>query len=95
MIQISQLTTEQLPKALMLAMRHKTTPTIDWELCGNILEHEKIRLVFFGTHWVAMEINPFSNHTKATQKSVSALDAVIKCYIQIKLGDAINLNLNE
>lgn len=95
MIQISQLTTEQLPHALMLAMRHKTTPTIDWELCGNILEHEKISLVFFGTHWVAMEINPFGNHTKATQKSVSALDAVIKCYIQIKLGDFIDLKINK
>ena len=95
MIQISQLTTEQLPHALMLAMQHKTTPTIDWKLCGNILEREKISLVFFGTHWVAMEINPFGNHTKATQKSVSALDAVIKCYIQIKLGDIIDLETNQ
>ncbi|ENV36813.1 MULTISPECIES: phage protein NinX family protein [Acinetobacter] len=95
MIQISQLTTEQLPHALMLAMQHKTTPTIDWKLCGNILEREKISLVFFGTHWVAMEINPLGNHTKATQKSVSALDAVIKCYIQIKLGDIIDLETNQ
>lgn len=95
MIQISQLTTEQLPHALMLAMQHETTPTIDWKLCGNILEREKISLVFFGTHWVAMEINPFGNHTKATQKSVSALDAVIKCYIQIKLGDIIDLETNQ
>ncbi|EPH37805.1 hypothetical protein L291_4009 [Acinetobacter guillouiae MSP4-18] len=42
-----------------------------------------------------MEINPFGNHTKATQKSVSALDAVIKCYIQIKLGDVIDLKINK
>lgn len=73
----------------MLAMQHKTTPTIDWKLCGNILEREKISLVFFGTHWVAMEINPSNSGQKATQKFKSALNAAIKCSIQMKLGNKI------
>ena len=49
----------------------------------------KISLIFFGTHWIAMEINPSNSGQKATQKSKSAINAVIKCYIEIKLGSEI------
>lgn len=40
-IHVSQLTPEQLPHALMLAMKRKTPPEINWELAGKIIEKEK------------------------------------------------------
>lgn len=86
MIKISQLTTEQLPYALMQVMGLDVLPIINWELCGKLIEQEKISLIFFGTHWIAMEINSSGNCKKATQKSKYAIDAVIKCFMQIKLG---------
>ena len=59
--------------------------TLDWEFCGRLIEQEHISLIFFGTHWVAMEINPSHTRNKATQKSKSAIEAIIKCFLQIKL----------
>lgn len=42
MISISQLTTQQLPYVLMQAMELDELPTINWELCGKLIEQEKL-----------------------------------------------------
>ncbi|MFU8927227.1 phage protein NinX family protein [Acinetobacter puyangensis] len=91
--QVSQLTPEQLPHALMLAMKRKTVPGINWDPAGKLIEKEKISLIYFGTHWVAMYMRPFTDEHDATQKSASPLDAVVKCFIQKKLGSEIDLSL--
>ncbi len=39
---VSDLTPNQLPYALAQAMKVKSTPVIDWELCGKLIEKEKL-----------------------------------------------------
>lgn len=70
MISICQLTTQQLPYALMQAMELDELPTINWELCGKLIKQEKISLVFFGTHWVAMEINPSNSERRESNTEI-------------------------
>ncbi len=41
---VSDLTPSQLPYALSQAMKVKSTPVIDWELCGKLIEKEKISI---------------------------------------------------
>ncbi|ENU92120.1 MULTISPECIES: phage protein NinX family protein [Acinetobacter] len=92
-LQVSQLTVEQLPHALMLAMKRKTLPVIDWELCGKIIEKEKrISLVAGYEKYSAMYIGLKSNGKKIEVEAASPIEAIVKCYIIKQLGYEVELN---
>ena len=44
-MKVSELTYGQLPTTLAHAMKVKNAPTLDWELCGKLIEKEKISLI--------------------------------------------------
>ena len=50
---VSDLTPNQLPYALAQAMKVKSTPVIDWELCGKLIEKEKINISPSVSRWSA------------------------------------------
>ena len=44
-MKVSELTSDQLPSALATAMKVKNVPVLDWDLCGKLIEKEKISLI--------------------------------------------------
>ena len=91
-IHVSQLTPEQLPHALMLAMKRKTAPEINWELAGKIIEKEKrISLVARYEKYLALYIGLKSNGKQVEVEAESPLEAIVKCYIVKQLGYEIDL----
>ena len=55
-MKVSDLTPTQLPYALAQAMKVKSIPVIDWELCGKLIEKEKISLVRSYSRWTAVSV---------------------------------------
>ncbi|WP_336931357.1 phage protein NinX family protein [Acinetobacter tandoii] len=79
-MKVSELSFEQLPSVLAIAMKVKTTPVIDWELCGKLIEKEKISLVRSYSRWNAFYVGPRSDSREAEQVVDNAIEAVVKCF---------------
>lgn len=88
-MKVSELSFEQLPSVLAIAMKIKTTPVIDWDLCGKLIEKEKISLVRSYSRWTAFYVGPRSDSKEAEQVGDTALEAIVKCFIEKKLGNEI------
>ena len=86
---VLDLTPNQLPYALAQAMKVKSTPVIDWELCGKLIENEKISLVRSYSRWTAFYVGPRANSKEAEQTADTPIEAVVKCFIEKKLGSEI------
>ena len=88
-MKVSDLTPHQLPPALAKAMKVKSAPVIDWELCGELIEKEKISLVRSYSRWAAFYVGPRADSREAEQVGDTAIEAVVKCFIEKKLGSEI------
>ena len=90
-MKVSELTMSQLPSILAQAMKVKSVPEFNWELCGRLIEKEKISLVRSYSRWNAFYVGPRSDSREAEQVGDSAIEAVVKCFIEKKLGSEIAL----
>ena len=88
-MKVSDLTSNQLPNTLAKAMKVKSVPVIDWELCGKLIEKEKISLVRSYSRWTAFYVGPRSDTKEAEQTADTPIEAVVKCFIEKKLGSKI------
>ncbi len=88
-MKVSNLAPHELPTALAHAMKVKTTPRLDWELCGKLIEKEKINLVRSYSRWTAFYVGPRIDSKEAEQTADTAIEAIVKCYIEKKLGNEI------
>ena len=88
-MKVSDLTPIQLPFTLAKIMKVETTPVLDWELCGRLIEKEKISLVRSYSRWTAFYVGPRSDSKGAEQTADTAIEAIVKCYIEKKLGSEI------
>ena len=70
-------------------MKVKSVPVLDWELCGKLIEKEKISLIRSYSRWTAFYIGPRINSKEAEQTADTAIEAIVKCYIEKKLGSEI------
>ena len=86
---VSDLTPNQLPYVLAQAMKVKSTPVIDWELCGKLIEKEKISLVRSYSRWTAFYVGPRADSREAEQVGDTAIEAVVKCFIEKRLGSEV------
>ena len=89
-MKVADLTPNQLPTALAKAMKVNSVPVIDWELCGKLIENEKISLVRSYSRWTAFYVGPRADIREAEQVGDTAIEAVVKCYIEKKLGADFN-----
>ena len=85
-MKVSDLTPNQLPYALSKAMKVKSVPVIDWEFCGKLIEKEKISLVRSYSRWNAFYVGPRADSRGAEQVGDTAIEAVVKCFIEKRLG---------
>lgn len=85
-MKVSDLTPSQLPHVLAKAMKLKSVPVIGWELCGKLIEKEKISLVRSYSRWNAFYVGPRADSREAEQVGNTAIEAVVKCFIEKKLG---------
>ena len=83
-MKVSELTPSQLPHTLAKAMKVKSVPVIDWELCGKLIEKEKISLVRSYSRWTAFYVGPRADSREAEQVGDTAIEAVVKCFIEKK-----------
>ena len=90
-MKVSELTMSQLPPILAQAMKVKNVPELNWELCGRLIEKEKISLVRSYSRWNAFYVGPRSDSREAEQVGDSAIEAVVKCFIEKKFGSEIAL----
>jgi hypothetical protein len=88
-MKVSELTYGQLPTTLAHAMKVKNAPTLDWELCGKLIEKEKISLIRSYSRWTAFYVGPRADSKEAEQTADTAIEAIVKCYIEKKLGSEI------
>lgn len=88
-MKISDLTYDQLPTILATAMKVKNVPELNWDLCGKLIEKEKISLVRSYSRWTAFYVGPRSDSKEAEQTADTAIEAVVKCFIEKKLGSEI------
>ena len=88
-MKVSELTFDQLPSALATAMKVKNVPALDWELCGKLIEKEKISLIRSYSRWTAFYVGPRADSKEAEQTADTAIEAIVKCYIEKKLGSDI------
>ena len=88
-MKVSELTSDQLPSALATAMKVKNIPALDWELCGKLIEKEKISLVRSYSRWTAFYVGPRVDSKEAEQTADTAIEAIIKCFIEKKLGSEV------
>jgi len=88
-MKISELTYDQLPAILATAMKVKNVPELDWDLCGKLIEKEKISLVRSYSRWTAFYVGPRADSKEAEQTADTAIEAVVKCFIEKKLGSEI------
>ena len=88
-MKVSELNSNQLPAALANAMKVKNVPTLDWELCGKLIEKEKISLIRSYSRWTAFYVGPRADSKEAEQTADTAIEAIVKCYIEKKLGSNI------
>lgn len=85
-MKVSDLTPNQLPHALAKAMKVKSVPVIDWELCGKLIEKEKISISPSFSRWSAFYTGFGVNDRENEQVGDTAIEAVVKCFIEKKLG---------
>jgi len=88
-MKVSDLTPNQLPHTLAKAMKVKSVAVIDWELCGKLIEKEKISISPSFSRWSAFYVGSRANSREAEQVGDTAIEAVVKCYIEKKLGRVI------
>ena len=88
-MKVTELTYNQLPSILASAMKVKNVPELDWELCGKLIEKEKISLVRSYSRWTAFYIGPRVDSKEAEQTADTAIEAVVRCFIEKKLGSEI------
>ena len=88
-MKVSELTSDQLPSALATAMKVKNVPALDWDLCGKLIEKEKISLVRSYSRWTAFYVGPRADSKEAEQTADTAIEAVVRCFIEKKLGGGI------
>lgn len=88
-MKVSELTYNQLPTILARAMKVKNVPELNWDLCGKLIEKEKISLVRSYSRWTAFYIGPRADSKEAEQTADTAIEAVLKCFIEKKLGSEI------
>ena len=88
-MKVSDLTPNQLPFTLAKAMKVKNAPAIDWDLCGKLIEKEKISLVRSYSRWTAFYVGPRADSKEAEQTADTAIEAIVKCFIEKKLGSEI------
>ncbi|TCH64191.1 DUF2591 domain-containing protein [Acinetobacter sp. ANC 4862] len=88
-MKVSELTYNQLPTILARAMKVKNVPELNWDLCGKLIEKEKISLVRSYSRWTAFYIGPRADSKEAEQTADTAIEAVVKCFIEKKLGSEI------
>ena len=88
-MKVSDLTPSQLPSTLAKAMKVKSVPVLDWELCGKLIEKEKISLIRSYSRWTAFYVGPRIDSKEAEQTADTAIEAIVKCYIEKKLGNDI------
>ena len=88
-MKVSELNANQLPAVLANAMKVKNAPTIDWDLCGKLIEKEKISLIRSYSRWTAFYIGPRADSKEAEQTADTAIEAILKCYIEKKIGSEI------
>ena len=88
-MKVSELTSDQLPSALATAMKVKNVPALDWDLCGRLIEKEKISLIRSYSRWTAFYVGPRVDSKEAEQTADTAIEAVVKCFIEKKLGSEI------
>lgn len=88
-MKISELTYDRLPTILATAMKVKNVPELNWDLCGKLIEKEKISLVRSYSRWTAFYIGPRADSKEAEQTADTAIEAVVKCFIEKKLGSEI------
>ncbi|MCY1161845.1 hypothetical protein D9M71_18410 [compost metagenome] len=81
-MKVSDLTPIQLLFTLAKIMKVETTPVLDWELCGRLIEKEKISLVHSYSRWTAFYVGPCADSKEAEQTADSAIEAIVKCYIE-------------
>lgn len=91
-MKVSELTPSQLPHTLAKAMKVKSVPVIDWELCGKLIEKEKISISPSFSRWTAFYVGPRADSREAEQVGDTAIEAVVKCYIEKKLGRELQGN---
>ena len=80
-MKVSELTYNQLPTILARAMKVKNVPALDWDLCGRLIEKEKISLIRSYSRWTAFYVGPRSDSKEAEQTADTAIEAIVKCYI--------------
>ena len=88
-MKVSELNSDQLPSTLATAMKVKNVPILDWDLCGKLIEKEKISLVRSYSRWTAFYVGLRSDSKEAEQTADTAIEAIVKCYIEKKLGSEI------
>ena len=88
-MKVSELTSDQLPSALATAMKVKNVPALDWDLCGKLIEKEKISLIRSYSRWTAFYVGPRADSKEAEQTADTAIEAVVRCFIEKKLGGGI------
>ena len=88
-MKVSELTSDQLPSTLAVAMKVKNAPALDWELCGRLIEKEKISLIRSYSRWTAFYVGPRADSKEAEQTADTAIEAVVRCFIEKKLGGGI------
>lgn len=88
-MKVSDLIPSQLPSTLAKAMKVKSVPVLDWELCGKLIEKEKISLIRSYSRWTAFYVGPRADSKEAEQTADTAIEAVVKCFIEKKLGEEI------
>lgn len=88
-MKVSELTSDQLPSALATAMKVKNVPALDWDLCGRLIEKEKISLIRSYSRWTAFYVGPRADSKEAEQTADTAIEAVVRCFIEKKLGGGI------
>ena len=88
-MKVSDLTPSQLPSTLAKAMKVKSVPVLDWELCGKLIEKEKISLIRSYSRWTAFYVGPRADSKEAEQTADTAIEAIVKCFIEKKLGSEI------
>ena len=70
-------------------MKVKNVPALDWDLCGKLIEKEKISLVRSYSRWTAFYVGPRADSKEAEQTADTAIEAVVRCFIERKLGGGI------
>ena len=88
-MKVSELTSDQLPSTLAVAMKVKNVPALDWDLCGRLIEKEKISLIRSYSRWTAFYVGPRADSKEAEQTADTAIEAVVRCFIEKKLGGGI------